>query len=416
MLTKEENEFLTRVGPGTPGGNLLRKYWHPVFPSAELSEGRTKRIRVLGEDLVVFKLKNGTIGLLDDRCSHRLASLSYGFVEEDGLRCAYHGWKYSKDGACIEQPFEPDSSDYKSRIKQKSYKAEELCGLVWVYMGDDPVPELPKLKLFTIKNGLRWVMYTDLNANWVQLAENMHDGQHVFYLHGEMMYRRAGLETLFHKKIDSIEFTPYDWGIIPKRTYVFEDGSKYKELGHPIIFPNINYALPSPVGITCNVFVPIDDAHSRFIALVFIPSASGEEMDQDYIPSMDITSIGKPSNAYNMDNINGTDMMAWETQGAILDRTKEHLGASDRGAIMFRQLLKKEILKVQDKKDPIALSRNGIVEPEELNLQIAYEDFGQHQKINGALQQKVYNSILRGKIPEEAIGFGGKVKGSPSTA
>ena len=124
MLTAELNEKLTRVGPGTPGGNLLRRYWYPVAAIAELNNRPTKRVRILGEDLVLFRDRSGNLGLIDERCAHRRISLYYGIPEPDGLRCPYHGWLYDGEGNCLEQPAEPVGSTFKEKIKMRAYPVQ----------------------------------------------------------------------------------------------------------------------------------------------------------------------------------------------------------------------------------------------------------------------------------------------------
>ena len=143
MLTKEENEFLTHVGPGTPGGELLRRYWHPVAVSAELTDERpTMFVRILGEDLVLFKDKSGRVGLLADHCSHRGASLLYGRVEERGISCAYHGWLYDCDGNILETPPERNDAIMRS-VKHTAYPVQRFIGLYWAYLGPSPAPVIP---------------------------------------------------------------------------------------------------------------------------------------------------------------------------------------------------------------------------------------------------------------------------------
>ena len=134
MLTAEENEYLTRVGPGTPAGELLRRYWHPVAIAADLTpESPTKFVRILGEDLVLFVTPEGEPGLLNDRCAHRGASLSYGRVEARGIACAYHGWLYDTKGNCLETPAEPAESKFCLTVKQKAYPVQKLAGLYWAW-------------------------------------------------------------------------------------------------------------------------------------------------------------------------------------------------------------------------------------------------------------------------------------------
>src|SRR5438105_4988247 len=156
MLTKEENERLTRVGPGTPGGELLRRYWHPIAIAAELSEASpTKFVRVLGEDLVLFLDKSGNVGLIQDHCAHRGASLLYGRVEERGISCAYHGWLYDTDGNCLETPAEPAGSMFHLTVKMRAYPVQKVIGMYWAYLGPLPAPELPRFDIFVLKNGER---------------------------------------------------------------------------------------------------------------------------------------------------------------------------------------------------------------------------------------------------------------------
>ena len=154
MLTAEENEFLTQVGPGTPAGELLRRYWHPVAIAADLTaENPTKFVRLLGENLVLFVTPKGEPGLLHDRCSHRGASLSYGRVEERGLACAYHGWLYDPKGNCLETPAEPADSKFCLTVKQKAYPVQKLAGLYWAYFGPQPAPAMPKYDVWARTDG-----------------------------------------------------------------------------------------------------------------------------------------------------------------------------------------------------------------------------------------------------------------------
>src|SRR5438067_8990027 len=143
MLTKEENELLTRVGPGTPCGELLRRYWFPVAVAQELTaENPTRFVRLLGEDLVLFKDKSGNVGLIADHCAHRGASLIYGRVEERGIACAYHGWLYDTAGNCLECPAEPAGSMFHLTVKQNAYPVAKMLGLYWTYMGPLPAPPM----------------------------------------------------------------------------------------------------------------------------------------------------------------------------------------------------------------------------------------------------------------------------------
>src|SRR5256885_6085361 len=156
MLTQEENELLTRVGPGTPGGELLRRYWHPIAVVQDLpQEQPTRFVRLLGEDLVLFKDRSGNVGLIQDHCAHRGASLLYGRVEERGISCAYHGWLYDIAGNCLETPAEPADSRFHLTVKMRAYPVQKHVGLYWAYLGPLPAPVIPKHDICARTDGRR---------------------------------------------------------------------------------------------------------------------------------------------------------------------------------------------------------------------------------------------------------------------
>src|SRR5579871_5800997 len=140
MITQQENETLTRIGPGTPMGELMRRYWHPITGVDQMANRWTKRVRVLGEDLVLFKDRTGALGLIGEFCPHRRASLAYGIPTEDGIRCPYHGWKFDAAGCCLEQPNEPEGSSFKDKVTTAAYPVQEFAGLIWGYLGPLPAP------------------------------------------------------------------------------------------------------------------------------------------------------------------------------------------------------------------------------------------------------------------------------------
>ena len=188
VMTAEENERLTRVGPGTPMGELLLRYWQPVCAAADLPDASPRRrVRVLGEDLVILRLPDGTLTALAERCSHRGASLYYGFIEDGGVRCAYHGWKYDASGQCVDQPFEPNPK-FKQHICQRSYPVRRLAGLLFAYLGPEPAPLLPRWDVTVRSDGSRQLTVHDvLHANWLVAMENAVDTVHTHFLHGQVM-------------------------------------------------------------------------------------------------------------------------------------------------------------------------------------------------------------------------------------
>src|ERR1700722_6560747 len=176
---RERTERLTRVGPGTPMGRYLRSFWYPVAASVELEAWPVKKVRLLGEDLALFRTENGTLGLVADRCPHRGASLSCGMTDGSLLRCAYHGWAYDTTGQCVDTPAEPATSTLKNRIKIAGYPVQEMGGLLWTYMGPAPAPLLPRYEHVVRDDLDKSVTYSDLPCNWLQCAENSVDPYHL---------------------------------------------------------------------------------------------------------------------------------------------------------------------------------------------------------------------------------------------
>src|SRR5712692_10380640 len=219
MLTQEENERLTRVGPGTPCGELLRRYWQPICYAGELTAAKpVKRVKIMHEELVVFRTPEREYGCLGAHCSHRGTSLAYGFVEACGIRCAYHGWKYDAWGRCLEQPFEPAGSTYKDRIQHKAYPVERLAGILFVYMGPQPAPLLPRWDILVWENGQRTLTRQNtLDCNWLQAMENTADITHPYFLHGHMLHQqglRGMLVDYYYRPFEQYGFQPFEWGLL----------------------------------------------------------------------------------------------------------------------------------------------------------------------------------------------------------
>ena len=186
MLTTAENEMLTRVGRGTPCGELMRRYWHPIVPTVQLEDDPVRKVRILGEDLVLFRDRSGDLGLIEPRCPHRAMHMAFGIPEEAGLRCPYHGWLFDGTGQCLEQPLAPPDSTFKDRVRIAAYRVQEMGGLVWAYLGPEPVPLLPRLDLCEQEHGLRQTVGHMLPCNWLQDMENRGDQHHAIYLHGRL--------------------------------------------------------------------------------------------------------------------------------------------------------------------------------------------------------------------------------------
>ena len=358
MLTIEQNELLTRVGPGTPAGEMLRRYWHPIVVAQELTpESPTRFVRVLGEDLVLFLDRSGRVGLIADRCSHRGVSLLYGRVEERGIACAYHGWLYDTAGNILETPPERNDAIMRS-VKQTAYPVQKYTGLYWAYLGPEPVPVIPRYDVWARRDGRpRIVVEPRLDCNWFQAMENSVDSAHLQILHQEFIGRGripASTTRGFTDEVESEEYSVYEYGIMKKR--VLKNGTVEE---HPLLFPNILRQ-----GTGTQVRVPIDDEHTMVFRIHFEPTADGSDgVEGEEAPTVYLATYKEPEEGlhpftrYNLRIVNAQDHMAWETQGPIADRTVEHLSYSDRGIILFRRLVQEQISRVQQGLDPIAVMR-----------------------------------------------------------
>ncbi len=375
MLTPEENEQLTRVGPGTPMGNLLRRYWQPIAAVSEMKDRWTKRVRLLGEDLVLFKDRAGRFGLIAEFCPHRRASLAYGIPQQDGIRCPYHGWKFDAFGRCVEQPNEPEGSTFKEKIKTPGYPVQELGGLLWAYLGPLPAPLIPRYDGFVAEGAIRMVGSAVINCNWLQIMENSVDPVHTEWLHGklyEFIQEKNGVKVAISKHHVKIGFDEFEYGIIKRRLLEgqSEDVSDWKD-GHPVVFPTI-LAVGSGGGwwkqYVFQLRVPMDDTHTMHLWYhAYIPPA-GADVPQHLLDDVAYyeVPIRDEKGEYMLDFIHVQDIMAWETQGPIADRSREALGWSDSGITLYRKMLRREMKKVQEGKDPMNVIRdpakNGVIE------------------------------------------------------
>lgn len=376
-ISKVKNERLTQVGPGTAGGELLRRYWYPVAVTSEMENRYTKKVRLLGEDLVLYQDKSGNYGLVQESCAHRRASLEYGIIEPEGIRCMYHGWLYDDEGNCLEQPNEPEEKGFKNRIRITAYPVQELAGLIFAYLGPDPVPELPKYDLFTRDDVIRTVGTCVVPCNWVQIMENSLDPVHLEWLHGryfEQVFEEKGRDVqdwYFSKHHLKLGFEPFEYGIIKKRLLEgqSEDSDGWK-IGHPVVFPNILRVGDGAIQ-TFQIRVPMDDTHTYHIWYsCFVATDDDVEIPEDYPISYYEVPLRDDNGRFVVDYIDGQDMMAWVSQGETTDRTIERLGTTDRGVILYRQMLFEQMKKVENGEDPMCVFRT----PEEAeNIEMPQE-------------------------------------------
>ena len=362
MTSKERNERLTRVGPDTAMGNLLRRYWQVVGTAVELEREPVQKVRLLGENLTLYRSESGEYGLIGERCPHRCLSMEYGIPERNGLRCAYHGWLFDAKGRCIEQPFEDrtraDNSN-KDKVSIKAYPVRELGGLIFAYLGPEPVPLVPRWDVLVREDVDIVIEIHRLPCNWLQCMENAADPLHFEFLHaafGNYQLKKLGRPpAMVAARHVKIAFDPFDYGIMKRRLLEGESPDVDDwTTGHPLLFPNI-LAVGSAHAPTLQFRVPVDDAHTiqfAYRSSVRKPGASPRPI------------LVKHTNLFNedgkivADNVPAQDMTGWVGQGRISDRTQEHLASSDRGVVMYRRMLVEQMERVERGEEPMAVIRD----------------------------------------------------------
>ena len=357
MLSKEENELLTRVGPGTPAGEMLRRYWWPVgFTEHVKEKGRPVRTRLLGEDLVLFRDGNGRLGLLGLHCSHRGTSLEFGRVDDRGIRCCYHGWLYDVRGRCLEQPAEPEDSRFKDRVQHPAYQAEEIGGFIFAYIGPEPAPLLPNYDLFLREDGEREVGAGHDYCNWLQRAENSVDQTHLVALHASeyphlalkrpvIGWERRDYGAKISMQVPGISKPKFSHWIFPSHTR-HTTARKGRKPDHAIRFR-----------------VPMDDTNTMTFWLRFYPYGEEDRSKPFLLKTLGFENdqagvYERVDDGWWGVASHDQDRVAQESQGPIYDRTKEHLGASDQGVIMLRTMIKESIDAVRHGKDPVWVLRD----------------------------------------------------------
>ncbi len=380
MLSAELNEKLTRVGPGTPMGELMRRYWHPVATSQDIKDNPVKAVTILGEHLTLYRDRQQRLGLIGSHCPHRGVHLARGIPEQEGLRCPYHGWMFDQSGQCIDQPCEDPEDKFADKVKIDSYPVEELGGLIWAYLGPAPVPLLPRWDLFVVDNAFRQIGTTMLPCNWLQCQENSVDTVHVEWTHGRLgkyaLERQGNTDQRQVERYDrigkkhvKIDFRLTEFGIQKLRLREGDDEKTAQGwiTGHPLVFPN--YVRIGQLGYSeFQMRVPIDDTHTWHLGYqVYLPGKHIKVPEQDPVPTYEVPILDLP------DFVLGQDLMCWTAQGPILDRTKERLGRSDRGLALFRQLLLDQIKIVEEGGDPM----NTFRDPENNKyIDLSLEDYG----------------------------------------
>ncbi|MDA0241447.1 MAG: Rieske 2Fe-2S domain-containing protein [Proteobacteria bacterium] len=275
MTTAAENEILTRVGPGTPMGGLMRQYWIPAAASTEFEvDGDPVRLKLLGEELIGFRDSNGKVGIMDHRCPHRCASLFFGRNEEGGIRCVYHGWKFDADGNCLDMANVPPHQDFKHKVHAKAYKTAERNGLVWVFMGDQKnIPELPPIEATLAPPDRMNVNFQYRECNWLQAVEGELDTSHVGFLHFGSVDANAFTESHSRNTVNNrapeYVTAETDYGFMYGAHRPAEEGGIYWRVAH-FLFPCWTMPPLAPLGVDVAVraYVPMDDENTMMLIML----------------------------------------------------------------------------------------------------------------------------------------------------
>ncbi len=384
MLTQEQNETLTRVGPGTPMGTLMRRYWVPFLLSWELPEPDCPpvKVRLLGEDLVGFRDTSGKVALVGAACAHRRADLFWGRVEDGGIRCVYHGWLYDAQGRCAEMPSEPEATNFKDKVRIPAYPVVEMGGVAWAYMGPPAnQPAVPNFEWTRVPDTHRGVTKVWQNCNWMQALEGGIDTVHTNFLHrnlklGNTVMGRARSVSM----APVVEVVPTDYGYSYAGIRTMGEEGNYVRAYHWVM---PWYQLrPSQVDaeiprVSSHAWVPIDDYNTMVFNLTYTWGekplneheralrGTGNEMNVDIDPNNDFRSVRTMANKFLIDRqaqkyetfsgisgVNTQDRAVQESMGAICDRTQERLGTTDRAIIAARRYLLQAVKAVQQGEDP----------------------------------------------------------------
>jgi 5,5'-dehydrodivanillate O-demethylase len=358
MLDGATNKLLTETCCGTPMGDLLRRYWMPIAAVSEFEAESIKPVRLLGEDLTLYKDLSGAFGLVDRHCPHRRADMSYGFVEECGLRCNYHGWLFNEDGRCLEQPYEEmaaPEAKFKDRVRIRAYPVYAHAGLIWAYLGPQPTPLVPNWEPFTWKNGFVQIVFAEIPCNWLQCQENSVDPVHFEWMHMNWSVRlgdRLGPYSPRHLKL---AFDEFDYGIVYRRIREgMSESDPMWKVGRVCLWPNALFT-----GDHFEWRVPIDDKNTLSVTWAFsrVP-IEREPYVQERIPAWRGPIRDATTGRWVSSHIMNQDFIAWVGQGSNADRTQEHLGASDRGIIMLRKRFLSDLEAIARGEDPKATIRD----------------------------------------------------------
>ena len=356
-----EESPLTRVGPGTPCGEYLRRFWHPFLMSEELAD-TPKAVRLLGEDLVLFRDRGGRLGLLHRHCIHRGTSLEFGIPDAHGLRCCYHGWLFDVDGTVLETPAEPAASPIKAKFCQGAYPVREYHGLIFAYLGPPGlIPDFPLYDSFTHPPANRLVpLKLEMPCNWLQIVENACDPIHNQYLHvivsGRQFSPIFGVDPV-------LDFPETPLGFLSMATRRVKDRVFVR--ASDIIMPNVGQFIGAGHEAERDEFqisafltrwaVPVDDHHSLYIGFTHFNGTNDPlgRIREESIGLGKLNLIGQTADRpYVERQREPGDYDAVVSQGAIANRRAEHLGTTDRGIVLFRRMLARAIAEIAEGREP----------------------------------------------------------------
>src|SRR5579864_903045 len=395
MLASQDNERVTRVGPGTPMGGLMRQYWVPVLESADLeSDGPPLKIRLLGEDLIAFRDTSGRVGLIQNNCPHRAASLFFGRNEEAGLRCVYHGWKFAVDGTCVDMPNEPAESDFKQKVRATTYPTQDRGGVLWAYLGEGEPTTPPELEWTHVPPEHRYATKRIQFCSYLQNVEGEVDSSHVSFLHSKQnsaadsacITADASLTPLPNymgrDKAPRFFVLPTEYGIAIGARRDAEVDSYYWRITQ-FLMPSYTM-IPSPVGspVSFTGATPMDNETMMGFTVTWHPDRPLTEAEVAQIESWlgvhtevdprTFKPLRNKDNDYLIDRelqrskrsftgirgIREEDLAVQESMGGIYDRTSEHLGSSDLAVIAMRRRLLEAVTAFQERGEVPYEARN----------------------------------------------------------
>jgi len=372
MLSREDNELITRTSSGTPMGNLMRRYWIPALLSEEIPAPNCSpvRVKILSEELVAFRDTQGRIGLIGEHCAHRGTSLFFGRNEACGLRCIYHGWKYDVEGNVLETPAEPVGSDFRHKLRHTAYPTREANGVIYAYLGPPAkMPLLPNYEWTRVPLEYTYVTKCLLECNYLQGLEGECDSSHLSFLHRTFTNER---NQPFYKS-DTAPFyeteeTDFGVRLIATRKNNDQQYVRFSAFVMPV-YGCVPAGRPTNEleGYEIHTYVPADDRHCWRYDIGFRRDRAvrEEEVHRRKQIKSDYTRIRNAANDYLQDrvmqkSVNFTgiedflnhDACATESMGPIFDRSQEHLGVSDKAVIAVRKFLLTSIRAVQEGKEP----------------------------------------------------------------